>query len=388
MVIIRKRGKKFSLVKNGKQLTPFIFDSIDPFYEGYAIARIKRFGDYIYTEDGKVALKQPFDCVRRYGLSDQGDVIADTVYYTITHKGCTCILDEMLNMCAPWGDYESCQCQSNGTWVVRDRMCNYGFVGKGRIITPCIYENYRSFHDGFAMVRWRNKKWGMIDSSGNLVIPDIYDSLDHSVSEGLVCAEKDGKFGYLDTNGRIAIPFNFSSGDMFRNGQACVVTLDGQHRTIDHTGQFIDELNECKIPAELLSKNVSPTLARKIADNREKTRKWFNNLQDKEFITTKKTTIEYLIHYAAPYTGAGEDKVQKGTILKLRQKMRDDAWYCSIVNGDDEFRINKKECTIAGKRNPRLAGRCTGISIFLTEIQLTKKDFKLLSKPKKRTSPL
>ena len=60
--------------------------------------------------------------------------------------------------------------------------------------------------------------------------------------------------------------------------------------------------------------------------------------------------------------------------------MRDDAWYCSIVNGDDESRINKKECAIAGKRNPRLAGRCAGISIFLTEEQLMKRDFKLLGK--------
>lgn len=389
MIKFRSKNKKFAIQnKHGKLITPYVFDSVEPFFWGYAIARIKCFGDYIYSSDGKVAFKQCFDNVCRYGVLESGeeDPERDSVYYSIRHKGKSCILDWNLKTLAPWGAYRIHSGPSEGIWVIQDRMLRYGFAGNGRFITPCLYHNYRSFHNGFAMVKWRNEKWGMIDSAGNLVIPDIYDSIEYMCSEGLVGACKDGKYGYLDTYGRTVIPFIFSRIDIFRKGVANVTTLDGRHREIDRTGHFIDDLGPCTIPEEVHSKYVTPSDARVIADKRRKIRKWFNTLEGKEFITTKKTRIEYLVHYAAPYTGAGEDCVKKGMVFKLRQKMRDDAWYCSLVNGDDTARIYENEKSVAGRKNPRLAGRCTGISFFLTEEQLSGKSFIIHRAPKKKQS--
>lgn len=76
---------------------------------------------------------------------------------------------------------------------------------------------------------------------------------------------------------------------------------------------------------------------------------------------TKDTELEYLIHYAAPYTGGGRTTVPKGTRLQLHQHMNDYCFYAHTINSNLEERLWKKENEVEG----RLKGRCTGISFFV-----------------------
>ena len=76
---------------------------------------------------------------------------------------------------------------------------------------------------------------------------------------------------------------------------------------------------------------------------------------------TKDTELEYLIHYAAPYTGGGRTTVPKGTRLQLHQHMNDYCFYAHTINSNLEKKLWQKENEVEG----RLKGRCTGISFFI-----------------------
>lgn len=76
---------------------------------------------------------------------------------------------------------------------------------------------------------------------------------------------------------------------------------------------------------------------------------------------TKDTDLEYLIHYAAPFTGGGRTTVPKGTRFQLHQHMNDYCFYAHSINSNIEEKLRKQENEVEG----RLKGRCTGISFFI-----------------------
>jgi hypothetical protein len=76
---------------------------------------------------------------------------------------------------------------------------------------------------------------------------------------------------------------------------------------------------------------------------------------------TKDITLDYLIHYAAPYTGSGRTTVPKGTRFQLHQHMNDYCFYAHTINSNLEKKLWQKEYEVEGK----LKGRCTGISFFI-----------------------
>lgn len=73
------------------------------------------------------------------------------------------------------------------------------------------------------------------------------------------------------------------------------------------------------------------------------------------------TKLEYLIHYAAPYTGSGRTIVPKGTRFQLHQHMNDYCFYAHTINSNMEEKLWKMENDVEG----RLKGRCTGVSFFI-----------------------
>jgi len=292
----------------------------------------------------------------------------------IRHKNETCVLGRGLEVLVPWGEYNIESGPSEGIWMIRDSCCRYGFAGMGRVISPCMFDNACSFSNGYAAVKCRDGKWGMIDARGELVIPAIYDGIDYTCSEGVVGASKDGLAGFLDLSGHVIIPFAFKSVDVFRHGTASVVTTGGISREIDHSGRFVDVVNEWEIPEALCSKCIDPAKAREIADRRKKQRQWFNGLEGREFSTLREVEVGYLVHYMAPYTGAGSESIPKDVVFTLRSKMRNDAWYCDIKGDSIVESVCQKERAKANQR-PRLARRFAGISFFLTEGQLADGDF-------------
>lgn len=80
----------------------------------------------------------------------------------------------------------------------------WGLVNKSKeIIVPCIYEKVEPFYKGFAEITLSYKNIGILDLTGNVVIPPIYASISIVEDETIFIVEnKDQKYG-LYKNGKL-----------------------------------------------------------------------------------------------------------------------------------------------------------------------------------------
>lgn len=107
------------------------------------------------------------------------------------------------------------------------------------------------------------------------------------------------------------------------------------------------------------------------------------NIEDNVFELMENCVMGYLVHYCAPYTGAGEHEIPAGTKFSLYGPMRDDAMYMDIVaDGDSNLfeALKEKE-----KREiPQLSARLTGFSFYITEQQMKEFPLDFLSGSRER----
>lgn len=92
------------------------------------------------------------------------------------------------------------------------------------------------------------------------------------------------------------------------------------------------------------------------------------NIVNNTFVLEEDTTIEFLIHFAAPFTGTDSITVPKGTCFALYGPTRDDAFYMSLVE-DDSSLLKRMEIQVQNKY-PKISNRFAGFSFFITEEQL------------------
>lgn len=92
------------------------------------------------------------------------------------------------------------------------------------------------------------------------------------------------------------------------------------------------------------------------------------NIGENVFRLEDDTTLEYLVHFAAPFTGDDSIVVPKGTCFALHGLMRDDAFYMHPV--EEETMLLKRIKAQVQEKDPKLLGRFAGVSFFITEEQL------------------
>ena len=145
-----------------------------------------------------------------------------------------------------------------------------GFVNdNGEEVIPLKYYTVESFHNGLARVgRVENNViyYGMVDTSGNEVVPLIYTYIDPTPSDGLYLSSReiDGKnlYGYLDEEGSVAIPHEYAYAARFSCGLAAV--QDSEHKSeigfIDTEGKlvipFIEKSSGYKFTLPVFSEDV------------------------------------------------------------------------------------------------------------------------------------
>ncbi len=90
--------------------------------------------------------------------------------------------------------------------------------------------------------------------------------------------------------------------------------------------------------------------------------------------------IEYLIYYAAPFTGGSHCSVPAGFKFTLTQSMREDAFYMSLFENEksEEERLLAKMLEASKKLDPKYANRITGFSFYITGEQLRSSRLKIL----------
>ena len=134
-----------------------------------------------------------------------------------------------------------------GRWELNDDEYVYttrwGFIDRyGSVIIPLEFDYATDFSEGLALVM-RNEYWGVINTSGELVMPFIIQQVfcDNGfliiprISDGLVAVSTGGwleneygewinneRWGFMDMEGNMAIPFQFTGVRDFSNGLASV----------------------------------------------------------------------------------------------------------------------------------------------------------------------
>lgn len=92
-------------------------------------------------------------------------------------------------------------------------------------------------------------------------------------------------------------------------------------------------------------------------------------IEENVFELTEDTEMEYLVHFAAPFTGGDKCLVPKGTAFAPHSPMRSDALYMHLVDEDNADLYAKMEAQV--KINyENLFTRLQGFSFFITEEQL------------------
>ena len=92
-------------------------------------------------------------------------------------------------------------------------------------------------------------------------------------------------------------------------------------------------------------------------------------IDENVFELAEDTELEYLIHFAAPYTGSDKCLVPKGTTFAPHSPMRGDALYMHLVDEDNEELFAKMETKVKVKYED-LFTRLQGFSFYITEEQL------------------
>lgn len=126
------------------------------------------------------------------------------------------------------------------------------------------------------------------------------------------------------------------------------------------------------------------SLMQKEDNNTMTTTEYIESLKISEnvFELQEDTTICYLSHYVAPYTGDGEIVVPAGMRFAAYGPMRDDAMYMDLVGENEELHARMVEQEKAGC--PQLANRLMGFSFFITEEEVEKLNLKYVEGSKER----
>lgn len=143
---------------------------------------------------------------------------------------------------------------NEGTWSFIDL--------KTKKIVHTEFERIYEFYEGFAAVSVMGKvknssgffevKKGYINTSGELVIPAIYDQGD-GFSGGIACVRKGDLYGYIDQTGKAITPCEYTFGRNFYKGYAVVRnggkpvpntyrTTGGKWGFIDTKGNLVTEM--------------------------------------------------------------------------------------------------------------------------------------------------
>ena len=92
-------------------------------------------------------------------------------------------------------------------------------------------------------------------------------------------------------------------------------------------------------------------------------------IDENVFELVEDTELEYLVHFAAPYTGADRCIVPKGTAFAPLSSMRRDALYIYPVEDNNDELLKKMREQVKMKYE-ELFTRLQGFSFFITEEQL------------------
>lgn len=190
LLLLVKTNNIFGYInETGDTIVPFIYDGLEEFNDGLAVA--ERNGKYGY-------------------INKLGEQIIQF-------------------------DLEDAESFKNGRAIIK-RGNLYNVINRTGTIISNAYEVISDFNEGLAIVK-NNLLYGAIDKNGKEEIALQYQSMGE-FSDGLSAAQKNNNFGYVDSKGLPTIPFMFQWAEKFSNGRARV-QYNNKYGVIDKKGDFV-----------------------------------------------------------------------------------------------------------------------------------------------------
>ncbi len=93
-------------------------------------------------------------------------------------------------------------------------------------------------------------------------------------------------------------------------------------------------------------------------------------IDENVFELVEDTEMEYLVYFAAPFTGGDKCLVPKGTTFVPHSPMRGDAFYMNLLEDDKNEELLKKMEEQAKVKYTDFFTRLQGFSFFITEEQI------------------
>lgn len=219
-----------------KEITPFIYEKIEPFYEG--VAEASKNGKFGYIDEkGNEITPFIYDYTRRFE-NGKASVNKDNKIITIYKTSKNNVIYSKIHT-----DYDGlCRVMNEN---------KYGFIDAKteEVKIPLIYSNAMDFNNGYAVVTvggtWEMNgtqstltggKMGLINSLGEMVIPANYLQL-KSYNNGFVLFHNGKGFGFLNLKGEVVIPEKFEDAYPFSENLAAV-QMNGKWGYIDTKGEI------------------------------------------------------------------------------------------------------------------------------------------------------
>lgn len=218
-----KKGKKVGLIDavSLKVIFPAEYDYIlSAANGGYRITKDEKTG---YADsNGQIIIPCKYKEI---------EVVYDGEPILVREGNKLCLLDaktgELVATCSITPQYFSCF--KNGMAIVIENK-KYGLIDNmGKLVVPCIYEEIKSFDintfKGELTAAKKDGKWGFIDKKGKVVIPfeyemQVYSIVGHTICNDKMRVKKNGKWGIIDMNGQMEIPCKYDSIGDFNYGLA------------------------------------------------------------------------------------------------------------------------------------------------------------------------
>lgn len=137
---------------------------------------------------------------------------------------------------------EFCRALSDSIFIIIKNDCRYLRLKDGFSIEISEYLSIGAITAGRYITvskegKYGVEKWGCIDFHGQLVIPNLYDSISVSPSEQLT-VRNGNRFGIIDLKGNEITGLIYSQAMCFQNGR-CAVGIDNKWGFIDVNGKVI-----------------------------------------------------------------------------------------------------------------------------------------------------
>jgi tetratricopeptide (TPR) repeat protein len=117
-------------------------------------------------------------------------------------------------------------CNVAGTVIAKQGECYYAVNDSGDIISQG-YEDARTYsYNGTTAAVKKDGKWGLMDTSGNLVLNTDYDELLPD-GEGFAAYKAGDKWGYMDLTGQTLIEPLYDETSVFNRKGYALVSTDG-----------------------------------------------------------------------------------------------------------------------------------------------------------------